>query len=402
MDGTNREQSQPVADWEPLEEVFPDGPRSPQWFEETARLQRECPVAYSDKFGGFYSLFKHRDVTTAALDYQRFPSGQVFIRMPSMRVSPGQLNPPEHTIYRRMLNRYFARERMDALAPLMRQYAAEALTPMIERGRGDAAREFSQVVPARALAALMNLGDEAYHELLAQFKRFDETGWVPDEVNAIIFAVFGAHIAKLIAERRQRPLDPQQDLLSGAMTMEIDGRPLTDEEVVAVGVSMIGAGHGTTADSLSNIVYRLATDPALQARLRREPGLIPNAVEEFLRLDAPVPELARHVAEDVEMSGRTLSAGALVALHFAAANYDPEVFEHPEACIVDRTPNRHLAFGHGPHKCAGAPLARLELKTAVTELITRTRNFYLDGPVEVVPGLILRGYSSLPVRLVGA
>jgi cytochrome P450 len=394
--------AQPSPDWEPLEELFPEGPRSPQWFEENARLQSRCPVAYSDKFGGFYSLFKYQDVTAAALDYQHFPSGQVFVRIPSMRISPGQLNPPEHTAYRRMLNKYFTRDRIEALAPLMRQYAGEALVPMIERGHGDAAREFCQIIPARALAVLMNLGDDAYRELLEEFKRFDETGWNPDEVNGIIFVVFSSHIAKLIAERRQRPLNPEQDLLSGAMAMEVDGHLLTDEEVVAVGVSMIGAGHGTTADSLSNIVYRLATDPALQARLRRDPELIPSAIEEFLRLDAPVPELARRTAADVEMSGRTIPAGSLVALQFAAANYDPDVFEHPEACIVDRTPNRHLAFGHGPHKCVGAPLARLELNTTVTELLARTRNFTLNGCAEVVPGLILRGYSSLPLRFVGA
>jgi cytochrome P450 len=150
------------------------------------------------------------------------------------------------------------------------------------------------------------------------------------------------------------------------------------------------------------MIYRLATDPALQARLRRNPEIIPDAVEELLRLEAPVPEIARHVAEDVEISGRRIPAGSLLALQFGAANFDPEVFEHPEACIIDRSPNRHLSFGHGPHKCAGAPLARLELNIALTELLGRTKSFHLDGQVEVVPGLILRGYSSLPLRIVAA
>ncbi|MBF4163542.1 cytochrome P450 [Nocardioides acrostichi] len=388
-----------TSDWTDAEREFPAGTRCPEWIGEVGRLRSECPVAYSESFGGFYTLTRHEDVVGAARDFRTYPSRQPFIRLPSMTgIIPGSLNPPEHGVYRRLFSTFFSKPRVEAMTPVLREYAAQMIDALVARGAGDMAREFCQPFPARALAVLLQLGEGAYQELLGQFEAFEETGWDPDVINGVIFKTFSEHIAAVMAKRRaDGPIDPESDVLSGAMCMEVDGEPLSDESVIAIGVSLIGAGHATTADALSTMMYRLGCDPYLQARLRAEPHLIPSAVEELLRLDAPLPEVGRDVAADVDLHGTAIPSGALLALNLSAANYDPDVFEHPEACIVERSPNRHLSFGHGPHQCAGAPMARVELAVALEELLARTASFEISGPVQRVPGMLLNGFISLPM-----
>jgi cytochrome P450 len=390
----------PTADWRPADESLGDSLRCPARITENARLRDECPVAFSDLFGGFYTLSRYEDVVDAARDYKRFRSGRPFVSMPGLDgIIPGSLNPPEHGRYRRMLNKYFSQEAMGKLEPVVADFLDELLPPILEQGSTDIVPALCQPLPVRALSALMNLPDAACGELIAQIAGFDAVDWDPDKVNEVIFSVFSAHIAKVVAERREQPLDPDLDLLSGAMAMEIDGEPLSEKQVISIGVSMIGAGHVTTADALSTAIHRLATTPELQARLRRDPELIPQAVEEFLRLEGPLGDLGRETTVDVELHGTTIPAGSIVSLNYAAANGDGRAFDHPEACIVDRMPNKHVDFGHGPHKCAGAPLARLEMRMALSELLTRTRDIELDGRAEPVKGLLHNAFSSLPVRI---
>jgi cytochrome P450 len=390
------------VDWEPNERRYPEGLRDTRWVGEVNRLREECPVAYADEFGGFYSLTRYRDVCRAALEHQTFESGQQFVRIPSLFTIPGSLNPPEHTVFRRMLNQYFTTARMQALAPQIADCANGLLDPLLARGHGDLVREFCQPLAARSLALLMNLGEDAYRDMLANFDRFDALGWEPQAVNELLVKVLREHIARLVADRRSHPMPAEDDLMSGAMSMEIDGVPLDDEHVIAIGVGMIGAGHSTTADALSSAVFRLATDPYLQSQLRAAPELVGGAVEEFVRLDAPVAERSRRAVTDVEIAGRTIPTGSLVALNIGAANLDPAQFEHPEACIVDRSPNRHIGFGHGVHKCVGAPLARIEMKIAIQQLLVRTDGFALNAAAENSPGLILKGLAKVPVRFTTA
>ena len=168
-------------DWDPADEDFPDGLRDPAWVAELERLRNECPVAYSDRFGGFWTLTRHSDVVRAAVDHRNFRSGQQFLRMPDLLTIPGMLNPPEHVIYRRMLNQFFTDERMAELRPRIESLVAEQLDPILRRGSGDIVREFCQPLPARVLAALLNLGDEAYEDLLENFARLDVPGIEVDD-----------------------------------------------------------------------------------------------------------------------------------------------------------------------------------------------------------------------------
>ena len=395
---TEQEQSSsatPSVDWTPADIR---GGRSVQRLAEYQRLREECPVAWSDDYGGFWTLSRYADVREAARQPRTFASGAPIIQWPDFDEQiPISLNPPEHATYRRLLNRYVSKEAVDRLEPTIRGYVVEDLEPLLAAGEGDIITGLCQPLPARALAALMNLPDAAYPELVEQFRGFERMGWDPAKVNAVIGQIFEEHITRVIAERRARPLDPEIDLLSGVMAAEIDGQPLSDDKVVQIGVQLFVAGHATTADALATTMYRLATNPDIQMELRRSPEKIPSAVEEFLRIETPLQSIGRTATQDVELHGRTIRAGDRVALTYAAADLDPEAFEHPSACIIDRSPNRHLAFGAGIHLCLGAPLARLEMRVALEELLSRTMEIALAGAGTETTGN-MRGFTSLPLR----
>ena len=275
-----------TPDWDPEA----DGPggtrgagaRSAARQGEYARLREECPVAYSERHGGHWTLTRYEDVRAASLDHKRFRSGQPFIAMPDFTQSiPIGMNPPEHAPYRRLLNEYFVLARMRELEPAVRSYVDEHLDDLLATGGGDFVAQFASPLPARVLCAFLHMPDSAWEDLVGHLKTLDSMRDDPQEVSQVIFGLFAGYVADLVERRRRDPLDPEQDLMSGVIAAEIDGRPLPDEVLIAIGVQVIAAGHSTTTDGLAGAAYRLATNPDIQARLRREPSLIPDAVEEF-------------------------------------------------------------------------------------------------------------------------
>ena len=258
--------------------------------------------------------------------------------MPDFQPIPQGTNPPEHTTYRRALNKYFAPARMQALEPTVRRAASEQLEPLLERGSADMVREFASIVPVRGLAALLNLSDGAWMELLERFEALTALQ-DPAKLNEAVMGTLGEAMTRVVADRRAHPLDPDTDLVTGVLEMKVDGEPLSDDAVAAIGVQIFAAGHGTTTtDGMSGCLYHLATSPDDQAELRRDPSLIPDAIEEFLRLEPSGHEFTRHATEDVEIRGCPISSGDLVALNIASANRDEDEFPHAGACIIDRKP----------------------------------------------------------------
>lgn len=379
---------------------------------EHARLRHECPVAWSEDWGGYWTLARYQDVAATALDDDTFRAGRPFVQVPDMTemaVIPIAVNPPEHTFYRRFLNPYFTAERVAGLEPAVRRSVVSQLGTVVDRPGADVVTEFCAPVAAQALAYLLNLSDAGCQALLDEMRAMDEVrragncGDAPGEAAANAeFGIIAAGVQRVIAERRAHPLDPAMDLVSGVLTLTVDGNPLPDPIVLGIGVQVFGAGHQTTRDALGSALYFLATNPGDQARLRRDPSLIPGAAEEYLRLDPPLQESVRRATHDVELHERQVLAGESVAMNFASANRDEAQFPHPDACLIDRTPNRHLSFGHGRHKCIGAPLARMEIRVVLEEVLARTRSIELDGVA--VPGLASHfgGFSELPLRLTSA
>jgi cytochrome P450 len=205
----------------------------------------------------------------------------------------------------------------------------------------------------------------------------------------------------LMGEAMSRLAEPQDDFLTALVQTQIDGRPIEPGEVVSFLLGAAIAGHETTMNAAGNLCYELAIDVELQARVRDDRSLIPPLVEETLRLRAPVQNFFRIVTRDHELHGEKLRAGDRVMLIYGAANHDPSAFPNPNRLSLDRGANRHLSFGWGIHRCAGAHLAQVELRH-LTEQLLDAAPFELDGDVvfgHMESGGTFLGMRSLPIRV---
>jgi cytochrome P450 len=349
--------------------------------------------------GGFWAVSRYDDVVSLAVAADRFNNsgGPQFGR----GRPPLEVDRPEHTFFRRVLHPYFAKERVAQLEGRIRGFVAEMLQPVIEAGGGDLAGQLTYPLPARTLCAWLGLPDSdwAYLKQVAD-KLFDAEegrGNDPETVRRCA-AEIDAYSRRLVQERVERPVDPEVDLISGIIGQTDGVLTVTADDAVQLVRLLLVAGHNSTTSALGNCIMRLAADDRLQTRLRSEPELIPPAIDELLRLETPVQAVPRWATEDVEVAGRAVHAGEKVMLLLASANRDPVQFPDPDAFIIERRPNPHLAFGRGIHRCIGKDLAGLELRVTCEELLARTSWLSLAGtPTRTT--FVRQGASYLPVTL---
>ncbi len=388
----------PVQDFDPLEaESFGS------FHDEFTALRNACPVAHSDAWNGFWALLRYDDVLAAAGDPALFTTSVQNV-VPKLaftgRRPPLHLDPPEHTPYRRALNPYFTAEKMAAIEPELRRIVAELLQPLVDRGAADICAEFTHRLPGYVFAEFFNLTPElgmaireATREFVDAVQKFDMEG-----VKRTSVALYDIARA-IIAMREAEPLDPADDPVSGLLAARIDGEPFPPEMLLGTIRQFIVVGMVAPCVFIGSMVVHLAEHSELQRRLRNDPSLVPAAVQEYLRLLTPYRGFARTPTRDVEIGGRTIRKDEPVALVYASANRDESVFRHPHEFVLDR-PNigRHLAFGAGPHRCAGAPLATLMLEVTLEELLGRTSAIELDGEVTMT-GWPEWGTLSVPTLL---
>jgi cytochrome P450 len=363
---------------------------APETFDSTydlyTELRERCPVARSDAWGGFWAFLRYEDVCQAATDWRVFTTTVQNV-VPKVaftgRRPPLHLDPPEHTPFRRALNPLFSAERLAALEPPTRRFVIELLEPLIERGHGDICADFSTHLPIRVFAEWMNLRDEEATALATVGRAFNVAvqSNIDDLVKTTSLQLY-AIARELVARRKLKPLDPAIDPTSALLAARHEGQPLADELLIGCIRQVLVVGIIAPTVMIGSIAVHLARHPELQQRLREEPALLPAALEEFLRLYTPYRGFARTVTQPIEREGRTIQPGEPIALVYASANRDERKFPRADQFELDR-PNigDHVAFGRGPHHCPGAPLGRLQLKIALSELLARTRSFSLAGPV---------------------
>jgi cytochrome P450 len=369
--------------WDPFAaEAVADPPAS--W----RMLRENAPVAWSERQGGFWVVSRYEDAVEIARDAARFSnSGGPQFGTPR---PPLEVDRPTHTLFRRILQPYFTKERVALLEPRVRVYVGEMLQPAIDAGDGDLARALTYPLPARVLCAWLGLPDTEWSYL----KGVAEELFDAEEGRGDDPTVRARCNEELYAYSRRIVGDRVGDLVHGLL--EADG--VTEEDVVQVVRLLIVAGHNSTTGALGNCILRLATHADLQRHLRRHPEALPAAIEEFLRLDPSVQAMPRWANEDTELRGCPVRKGEKVMLLWASANRDASHFDRPDECILGREPNDHLTFGRGIHRCIGMDLARLELRVALEELLGRTSSFELSGlPIRTT--FIRRGVSYLPVAL---
>jgi vitamin D3 1,25-hydroxylase len=308
------------------------------------------------------------------------------------------MDPPGHTRLRKLVSRSFTLRRMEELRPRVEEIAEELLGALPAGGRVDLMAEYAFLLPVFVICELLGV-PAADRDQFAGWSRTMIDDSTQDEAMAASGALH-AYLGRLIEEKRAAPDDA---LLSALIAVADDGDRLSEEELVAMAMMLLIAGHETTVNLIGNGVLALTTHPEQRALLHERPELLPTAVEEFLRWDSPVHSApVRFAAEDVEYSGVTIPAGAVVTLSLAAANRDASRFGEAEQLRVDRDAGGHVAFGHGLHHCLGAQLARIEGQVAIGMLLARRPELALAvDPQDLVHrrSTLIRGLQELPVEL---
>lgn len=310
-----------------------------------------------------------------------------------------RLNPPDHTRLRRLVSKAFTPRRTAELRPRVQKIADQLLDAVTPVGRADLVTDFALPLPVTVISELLGVpvddrdGFQEWTNVMLD-QRFGR----PDEERLKeAWREMRSYLERLLAAKRSAPDD---DLLSALIAARDDEQRLDEEELVAMAFLLLVAGYITTVNLIGSGMVALLTHPDQLDRLREDPGLLPNAVEEFLRYDGPVnPGMTRFPTEDIEIGGVRIARGDTVVIALATADRDPARFPEPDRLDVSRDDNAHLAFGHGMHYCLGAPLARLEGQVAFGTLLRRLPDITLAVPAAELQWQSggLRGLKRLPV-----
>jgi cytochrome P450 len=376
------------------------------------RLRAQAPVAYfaPPGFEPFWAITKHADILEISKQPLRFSSARGITLRPAGVVFPPSemvvmLDPPRHGPLRRVATggltpRAVRRKRDD-----IERIAGEILDDAAPAGASsqlDFVERIAAPFPLGVIAWVLGVPNDDWELLFRctnevigkddpEYRRPGESpGATSKRARGELHAYFDA----LLAQRRSSPRD---DLVSELLRAEVDGAPLTAEQLVAYCELLVEAGNETTRNAVSGGLLAFSENRSEWEKLRDRPELLPDAVEEILRWVSPISHFTRTATEDCEVRGTTIRAGDQVALYFASANRDEDVFDDPFAFRVDRRPNPHLAFGFGEHFCMGAHLARVELETIFRHLLTRLESFEVSGPVERLTSIVNGSIKHLPL-----
>jgi cytochrome P450 len=306
----------------------------------------------------------------------------------------------DHRRLRRLVTKAFTPKMVEQLRPRIQAIADELLDAVEARGSMDLAAEYAFPLPITVIAEL--LGVPAADQ--ERFRRWSDAIITPaltDEDLERFFADMGEFVEYLTAFFAERRADPTDDLVSALLRARDEGDALSEDEVFGTVVLLIVAGHETTVGLIGNAVLNLLEHPAELERVREDPSRLPAAIEEVLRREGPVERtLYRWATTDVELGGQTIRRGEGVIAIVNAADRDPERFTEPDRLDVSRNDVRHLAFGRGSHYCLGAPLARLEARIALAELVSRVRDYDIDeSGSRRVHSVNVRGFEALPTTV---
>ncbi|MEE8165200.1 MAG: cytochrome P450 [Myxococcota bacterium] len=386
------------------------------------RLRRESPVHWceSEEFQPFWAITRHADICDISKrpdDFSNAADGIVVYshEQRRMREADGSfsqmrtiidMDPPEHRDFRKVASHWFtprALARIDEVIDRSAREVVDRLESTNAEGECDFARDIATAHPLRVLSTVLGVPREQEPDILrltnelfgAEDPELQREGTSRQQATAAtgleLFQLFNS----IIEDRRANPKDDLATVLAKA---EIDGKPMGPMETFGYYLIVFTAGHDTTKNALAGGLRALVEHPEEFEKLRRDPSLIPKAVEEIIRWTSPVNYMKRTIQRDVEIRGQQLKAGEHLALFYASANRDEDVFENPFEFHVDRIPNRHLGFGIGEHFCLGANFARRSQMAILRELASRLEWVELAGEPAQIQSSFVVGLKSLPVR----
>ncbi len=377
-----------------------------------AVLRREAPLYWHEQKAGrgFWAVTRYRDALRVYHDPETYSSERGislnFDNVMPEQVGSGMMmiltDPPRHNRIRQVVSPRFTPRAIAAYEPEVRRICDEILDAVIERGECDFVVEVAAKVPTAAICEMLGIPAE-YRDLMyslgnaaigSQDPEYNQ-GRSAMETGRNAQAEFFGYFAKLIDERRKQP---GRDLISAFTIGKVEGAQLTDLEILFNTFLLIIGGQETTRNAISGGMLALINHPAQRARLASDPALMATAIEEFLRWTTPVTHILRTARHDGELRGEKIRAGDKVVVWNASANRDEEVFPEADRFEINRSPNDHLAFGHGEHFCIGAHLARLEMRVMIEQVMRRMPDLELAGEPERLRSNFVAGIKHLPVR----
>ena len=393
----------PVSDWATdFSHLEPGWSADPYPIQDD--LRQRCPIAHTERFGGGWLPTRYEDVAAIAYDTERFSSRSIIMGnfrpprdlAPVGGSPPISSDPPFHAHARRLLLPAFTKTAVSRQEPATRVLCHALIDTFEGQDVVDAAADYAQHIPMRVIASMLGFPPQDG----PQFREFVENllegiNLPPDDRIERVGKLFDY----LLAQVHDHLENPRKDLTSYLIEAEIFGQKLQADHVVGTMALLLIAGIDTTWSAIGASLWHLAKNPADRVRLVAEPGLLPTAMEEFLRAYAPVT-MARLVKDDMHWHGVDMKADDWILLSFPAANRDPAQFDRAGEIVIDREVNRHAAFGLGIHRCVGSHLARMELRVALDVWLERIPEFSLEDPSAVTwsAGQI-RGPRRLPLRL---
>lgn len=332
-------------------------------------MRKRCPVAHSDFFG--WTLFRHEDVMGALRDHETFSNA-----VSQHLTVPNGMDPPEHTEYRKIIERYFSAERMAGFEPKCRAIAKELVKGLAGRREVEMMRTVALPFAVQIQCAFLGWPTALHGKLIDWISRNQKATLAQDRKALSEIAIeFGRIIDELLETRRSSKAPPERDVTASLMHEKVWGRLLTNEEVASILRNWTAGEIGTISAAVGIVVGYLAEHTDLQTRLRAEPKLLSYAIDEILRIHGPLVANRRVTTKGVEMGGRKIPAGAQISLNWISANRDESVFPEADEFRWDRDVSRNLLYGAGIHVCPGAPLASLEIRVFMEELLSAAKMF---------------------------
>jgi len=376
-------------DWDPRSEKFLRDQRMTY-----DRMRECCPVAYSEFLG--WSLFRHEDVTRVLQEHETFSNS-----VSKHRSVPNGMDPPEHTAYRRIIEPYFAAERMNTFEPVCREIVSTLVRDTLESDEIELIADFAKPFAVRVQCAFLGWPETLHKPLtLWTIKNHEATLAQDRQALSELAREFEGFIDDVLETRLQSGAKPEDDVTTALMHERVEGRPFKREEIASILRNWTVGEIGTISAAVGILIHYLAGQAELQMQLRDEPSLLPAAIDEILRIHGPLVANRRITTRPVEIGGRAFKTGERISLNWISANRDGQVFEAPEVFRLDRDPSRNLLYGLGIHVCPGAPLARLELKVVMEELLRHTTTIELaPDKLPTNAAYPASGFSTLWLRI---
>jgi cytochrome P450 len=370
------------------------------------RMREEAPLYYNEKYD-FFAVSRFDDVEAGMLDIETYKCGKgtvlEFIRS-DIEFPPGNIlfeDPPIHDVHRGLMSRVFTPKKMNAIEPKVREFCAQTLDPLVDTGRFDFVRDLGAYVPMRAIGYLLGIPEqdqESIREQIDEGLRLQE-GEAPD-AGLRAYEMQNELFGQYIDFRTEHPSD---DVMTRLLTIEFEDetgttRRLTRTELLTYVNMLAAAGNETTTRLVGWTGKVLAEHPDQRREIAEDRSLVPQAIEELLRYEAPSPVQARYVSRDVEVHGHTVPEGSVMVLLNGSGNRDDRHFPDGERFDIHRKIDHHLSFGYGIHFCLGAALARLEGRVVLDEVIKRFPEWEVDWDNAVQARTsTVRGWEKLPV-----